>query len=836
MNKHLIRIPFVLFIWIILSGACLPQTNNLTGRVVDASTGEPLIGANVIVNELPNTGAAADEDGFFSIKVPVGAYSIKISLIGYIPVVKTDIIVNAGRETFVNVKLQATAVELGEITVKSDYFDKAVQANNLSTVVLSAEEVRRSPGSMQDFQRILQAMPGVANSSDQTNELLVRGGSPNENLTVFDNIEIHSTNHYPNQFNSGGPINMVNVDLIDNIQFSTGGFTAKYGDKLSSVMVVNTREGRRNSLFNGNINVSFAGAGGVFEGGFGNGKGSWLLSLRKSYLDLIVGAVGLTAVPHYYDGQFKVVYDLSDKHKLMCSGIYGNDKINISGEPGITNLLMSNSKDSIAVENVDVKQHQYAGGISLKSIWSKNVFSLFTVSASNYFYQTNVLSNYTERNYNQAGRVFKTNILTARTVYDTRSSEGENTVRGEINFLPDESNHLNFGFMYKDIYYKNTTLNDADTARYDLNVDGIFEVNPIVIPPTTVHYYIPSFSYGKTSLYLSDKIKFFNERLLVNVGGRYDYFSYSKSGEFSPRFSASYYLVPSLTSINLAWGLFYQTQAYPFYGDRYQSGINQNLKDTKAVHYILGLEQIMGDGLKLNIEAYYKKYSELPYSETFIHFNDRTFRSERIVNKGERRVYGVDLVLQQKLVKDIYGTLSLSYMNSKEKDPRLGKEGNEYSSDYEYPFISTIILGKRFSGLRSWLNDAPFFIKYPSYILPFSNDMEISIRWRYSSGRPTTPRYFSPYEQHREGGITWSGGTWIASGKINSERLSAYHRLDLAFNSRFNFNNWNLVIFLSLQNIYNRKNVAGFVYNDDGTIETVYQFSFLPVLGLEVEF
>ena len=196
------------------------QTGTVTGKVIDASTKEPLIGANILINELENIGAATNIEGEFKIKAPVGSYSIRASLIGYIPVVKTDIIVKTASEFHLEIQLSGTTLKLDEVEVTADYFDKTIMENNLSTVSLGVEEVRRSPGSMLDFQRILQAMAGVSFSSDQTNELLVRGGSPNENLTVLDGMELHSTNHYPNEFNSGGPINMINVDFIQELQFS----------------------------------------------------------------------------------------------------------------------------------------------------------------------------------------------------------------------------------------------------------------------------------------------------------------------------------------------------------------------------------------------------------------------------------------------------------------------------------------------------------------------------------------------------------------------------------------------------------------------------------------
>jgi hypothetical protein len=812
------------------------QSNFIKGKVVDEGTGEALTGATIVVEQLKGTGATSDLSGAFSIKVPVATYTLNATMIGYLPVVKTDVIVTAGRETELIIKMKATTVNLNGVTVTSDYFDKSIQENNLSAIVLNAQEIRRSPGSMQDFQRILQGMPGVATTSDQNNELLVRGGTPNQNLTVFDNMEIHSTNHYPNQFNSGGPINMINVDLIEDIQFSTGGFNAKYGDKLSSVLIVNTREGRRTSALKGDANISFAGAGVILEGGINGGKGSWLVSVRKSYLDLIKGAVGLTAVPEYYDAQFKAVYDFSPVHKLSWSGIYGNDMINIKGEPEDENALLANRTDSIGVEKVDVKQHQYATGVTLKSMWDKNFCSQFTASLNKYYYSVDVTDDFTERIYSSRGKLTASRVLSQRGVYRERTNNTEAMLKAEFYAQLDKQNELDFGVSYKTGLFDGKNDVDGDTTRYDFNGDGYYETGPVIRNPAKVKNDIRFFDNSKDYIYVNDKLKLFDERLLLNAGMRYDYFSYSKASNFSPRFSATYYFAPEVLSLNFATGIYYQTQTYPYYGDRYNEGINRGLKNTKAVHYVLGLEYIPAEGMKMNIEGYYKKYSDAPVSEEFIKFYDKTVRSDKNYNTGVYDACGVDFVLQQKLIKDIYGTLSVSYMSSKVDDPRIGKEGRRYPSEYEFPFILTAIIGKRYTGLRDELNNMPFYIKYPSYILPFSNDMEISLKWRYSSGRPYTPQIFDKTEQHREGGITWSRGTWVDSDNINSERYPAYHRLDLAFNSRYNFDAWNLVVFLSIQNLYNRQNIAGYQYKSDGTVDKVYQFSFLPVLGIEAEF
>lgn len=825
----------IILLSILFQSNSFAQTGTVTGIVTDASTKEPLIGANILIVELENIGAATDFEGKFLIKAPVGSYSVRVSLIGYTPVVKTDVIVKTGSEVYLDIPLSQTTLELNEVQVTADYFDKTILENNLSTISLSVEEIKRSPGSMADFQRILQGMAGVSFSNDQTNELLVRGGSPNENLTVFDNMELHSTNHYPNEFNSGGPINMVNVSLIQDIQFSLGGFISKYGDKMSSVMNITTREGTRNSLFTGQTSFSMAGAGAILEGGFNGGKGSWLFSARKSYIDLIAGSVGLTAVPKYYDLQFKIAYDLSQMHKLSWSGIYGNDKIAIEGDTDQKYISKANTTDSVDVYNVDVQQNQWATGISLRSLWSNSLYSTITLYGNNYHDDVTMKDDFTQRIFDNNGKVSSTKLISTRRVFDNLSDNFEACLKAEFGWNISKTNKLDFGASLKFGGYKQRAIIDPDTSRYDLNNDGIFD-QVVVMPSSTLNYNLKLFNQSKSYAYINDIIELLDKRLILNIGARYDYFSYSGASNFSPRFSVSYYIIPAITSVNFAYGEFYQTQNYPTYGDRYQSYINKNIDNSHSRHFVLGIEHIADKGLKVNLEGYYKKYTDLPVREEFIHFYDHTFRSEKWLNVGSQNVYGIDLQIQQKLVDDLYGTISFSRMWTKMDDPRIGHEGKTFLSDYDFPYVFTAIVGKRFKDLRKDSKEWPFYLRYPSYLLPLSDDMEISLRWRYASGKPYTSMTFTTSEQHRVGGVTWTEGSWVATDDINGSRYPAYHRLDLGFSSRYNFESWNLVITLSIQNLYNRQNIAGYQYNSDGTIDKIYQFSILPVLGAEIEF
>jgi outer membrane receptor protein involved in Fe transport len=446
-----------------------------------------------------------------------------------------------------------------------------------------------------------------------------------------------------------------------------------------------------------------------------------------------------------------------------------------------------------------------------------------------------VTNDYTARKYNSAGEVVNSRVISSRDVFSELSNIGQTSLKSEFVWNILDNNEINFGGAVKFQQYENNQNLDSDVVRYDINRDGQFDTT-VTVPAAQLNYEFEEFENYKSYFYLNDKLKLLNERLILNLGLRYDYFSYSEQGNLSPRLSASYYLVPTVTSINAAYGEYYQTPSLPTFNDRYQSGINRYLENSHARHYVLGFEHILDDGLKLNLEGYYKKYTDLPVSKNFVNFDNRQSRFEEKLTIGKKDVYGIDLLIQQKLVEDYYGTLSFSRMWSDFEDPREGREGETYPSAYDFPYVVTVIVGKRFDNLRSDLNEMPFFIKYPSMILPFSDDMEISLRWRYASGKPYTPQQYVTYEQHREGESGWTEGWWVPTDDLNSKRYPAYHRLDLAFNSRYNFSNWSLSVFLSVQNLYNRKNIAYYQRNSDGTVDNVYQFSLLPVAGIEIEF
>jgi hypothetical protein len=814
----------------------------LEGQVIDSRNQEALPGVNVVLVEQSTMGAATDENGYFSISgIPVGRYSVKSSLLGYESTIITNVIVSTGRSTKIKITLSETTLQVNETEVTGDYFQRGAMISPISAAKIDAAELKRNPGSLQDIQRVVQILPGIGNSSDNLNELIVRGGSPDENLTILDYIEIPSISHYSNQMNSAGPINMVNADLVEDFQFSSGGFPAQYGDRMSSVMNISIREGDRNNLLKANVGLNMAGFTGLFEGGFDEGRGSWVYSIRKSFLEALDEVVGmsslsLTAIPKYWDTQGKIVYNITPSHKLMLNGLYGESKIFINGDYTKYDDIRRSVTDSSSLQVVDNVNSQYALGLSLKSLWGKEGYSVLTLSAVGNRYTVDVREDFTERIFDAKGDVASYRILSSRPFFSNDSRESFVSAKFEMYYQVQKDHEITLGAQAQTPNkWDDRVFYHSGVSRFDLNHDGIYELPNVTFPDNNFSSVLGFGDAYRINAFMSDKYSVTPE-LKMTLGIRYDYFSYSKQAAFSPRFSLAYFVLPPTTTLTFAYGEYYQVPSFPYFADNRDLGYNHYLKDSHSRHFVLGLEHILDEGLRLTVEGYYKRYTDLPQSEQFIYSADPTFISDRFLTVGQKYSYGLEIFLQQKQVKDYFGTISLSLSNTRNDDPRIPSKVDTYADTYDYPFIAVVSAGKLITDARKWLDESPFFIKYPLIWLPFSDDMEISVKFRYQSGKPYTPMEYVTWKSDLEAGVHWTRGSWVASDRINSVRYPDYQRLDLQWLSRFHYSGWNLNMYITLQNIYNQKNVFYQMYRSDGTIETVNQLSFFPVGGVEIIF
>ena len=268
----------------------------ILGTIIDAETQSPVEDA---VIEILNTGNKTTTDStgnFFFQNLKYDSYLIKISGTGYDPLIKSDLIVYASKPLELIIKLNSKGIITDQIDVEANYFQKSSDVN-ISSLNLDFEEIRRAPGATEDISRMIQTIPGVSIGNDQRNDIIVRGGSPAENLILIDGIEIPNINHFGTDGSTSGAIGFINVKFIQETGILTGGFPTTFGDKLSSVIDINFREGSKKKFYS-DINLSIAGFGCIFEGPLSE-KGSYLFSVRRSYLELIKNSIRLTSVPNY---------------------------------------------------------------------------------------------------------------------------------------------------------------------------------------------------------------------------------------------------------------------------------------------------------------------------------------------------------------------------------------------------------------------------------------------------------------------------------------------------------------------------------------------------------
>jgi len=599
------------------------RVGTVMGRVTDVETKVPVAGATA---QLVNTtlGSVVDADGLFQIEhVPVGTYSLRVSCVGYEPKTHTDVIVRSDRITVVNEELTMTPLEFDTVQVTAGYFAK-VQDQPTSATNFTGEEIRRAPGSAGDVSRILAVLPSIAKVNDMINSLVVRGGSPTENAFFVDNIEIPNINHYPVQGTSGGPIGLLNVDFIDDVNFSAGGFSAAYGDRLSSVMEITFREGNRYA-HDFQLDMNFAGLGVAAEGPIAGGRGSYMGSVRRSYLDLLVDAIGTGVAPRYSDYQGKVVYDLAPAHQVSLLGVYGHDRIEFDRETSVEDALPFYGP---------FNGYEYAGGVNWRWLWGKKGYSNTSVSMLGTKYDQNVYE------------TFMPDTLDPW-VYTNQSLEQTAQVRNVNHYRISDRLSTEFGGDVKYFY------NDFEqrSAPYTNSVG-----DPIAA--MAVDKSLDATKYGAfLNLVLRPTV-----RATATVGARFDYSPFNERSHVAPRFALTYKATDRLT-LKGASGIYYQSIPLALVVQKQEF---EALADPVAYHYIVGADYLLTGDTKLTLETYYKKYDRFPMdpAQPMLFLADE-LSFQRIVgvfdsltDGGRAESYGVEATVQKKLARNVYGLVS----------------------------------------------------------------------------------------------------------------------------------------------------------------------------------
>ena len=623
---------------LILTSEIISQSKSgiISGEARDAITKQPLPGANIII-EGTNIGSACDENGYYVIKnVISGKYNLKASMIGYEASAYTDVTINPNRNHSINFELHSSTLEMEEVKVTADYFTKPDE-NPVSFRTISPEEIRRSPGSAEDIFRVMQSLPGVATAGARSAQLIVRGGSPDENLTLLDGIEVYNPIHFARTGESMGIISIVNPALLQKIDFLTGGFPVRYGDKMSSVFDMSLREGNK-EIFNTDANLNIAGFGVMLDGPLIENS-NMVFSLRRGFFDLITSTMNRPAAPSYYDAVGKITYDLNNKNRISLVGFYYLDQIERTG--------------STKEENVSWNRYDYltrndygaALGVNWRSLISEKAYSLVTAS-------------YTSNGWNTLQRTESEPSLMGEDI-----REDESSLKSELNYQLSSNINLKLGGQFKVINSRNESWSPEDTLRTG------------TIIPANIISYQPDATI-KTALFLQSSFRII-EPLIITTGLRYDYFALTTENNFSPRISLSHNFTDK-TTFNLAWGKYYQSPAsYQIAPDER----NLSLKSSYATHYIAGIEQRLGYDTKASIEIYHKELSNLIVDPD---------SSDLLINTGNGYAQGIEFSLQKKFTDGFVGSASYSYSISKRRDY---ESTSLYNFEYDRPHIINLIFG-----------------------------------------------------------------------------------------------------------------------------------------------
>lgn len=625
-------------------------TGAIAGIVVDEETRKPLTGAHLRILEL-DQGVVTDIEGRFRIEeVPAGVYTVEISYIGFQTRTLTDIIVRSNRIETIEVVLQTSAVEGEEITVSSGYFQRD-ETQHVSRATMNREEIRRSPGAGQELSRVITTVPGVA-TTENTQDLMVRGGSPQENANYINNIFVPTVEHFEGEEASAyGPIGLVNTDLVEKLEFYAGGFSASYGNRMSSVADINYRRGSRERL-QGQIDVNMSGFGGTVEGPAGE-NGSFLLSGSRSYLDLIAGALNVVGAPRFGDIQGKFDVDINKNNRLTVLQIFGD-----SGSEWDRNEMIDEGR----INYLDMHNQVNTSGLNWRRFWDDQVFSNTSVSYS--FLSQDIQFRYTdtdniELDYNNRHDYVSFRNVTYWRVSDIHRFE----FGGDLNYTNGDFD-----------YYFAPDVNEANVNRPEINRN----------------LQVDNWNAELFGSYILRPLS----ALTITIGNRMGYNNINENWAWSPRLGASYQLTQRLT-LKASGGIY--RQELPLFIRSQQESFRE-LNDPYVRQIITGFDYLLGESTQLTVEVYDKQYRQIPIQPedydagppTYV-FDDGGRFFDELEDNGEAWARGIDLMIHRKIADGFYGTLSGSFFRSRYKD----HTGEWQDRDFDVEYLFNVIGGFR---------------------------------------------------------------------------------------------------------------------------------------------
>ena len=731
------------------------NTGVIRGNIKDKNTQETIIGATIFIEGTTN-GVASDIDGNYKLSIPVGTYRLKASFIGFTTMIKENIVVTSGNDQIVNFEMEPASSELNEVEVTFDKGKSAVATDMitpLSVQQLTTEEIKSNPGGNYDVSKVIQTLPGVGGSAGGAarNDIIIRGGAPNENVYYLDGIEIPVLNHFQTQGSSGGATGILNVSFIEDVKLSSSAFDAKYDNALASTFIIKQREGNPEKL-SGNIRLAGTEVAATLEGPLGK-KTNFLASARRSYLQYLFELIDLPIRPNFWDFQYKLTHRFNDKTTLTAIGIGAIDEFAFATPKNSTpeNIYITRSLPYI-------NQWNYTNGFALKRLINKGYMN-FTLSRNMF---NNALDKFEDERQVEESRTFK-----------LRSQEIENKFRWDINKYINGWK-ISAGAMAQYVKYNTRLFSQVTNAISDSSGNEI-------APPTKIIFNsdIEFFKYGAFATVAKNIL---NEKLLVSFGLRTDMNNFIKDGNnplntLSPRLSLAYH-VSSRFDITGSIGSYYKIPTYTTLGYRDSNNLlaNKNMKYIQSNHYVLGTQFLPNQSLRFTVEGFYKQYNNYPVSAANgISLANQggdfgSIDSEKINSNGIGECYGFEFFVQQKLVKKIFYVFSYTFVRS----TFSGSDKKLIASSWDNQHLISATLGYKFK--KNW---------------------QLGLKYRLAGGLPYTPFDLNASQQN----YLLLGTGVLDYSKLNSERLALFNQLDLRIDKKFNFKRTSLDLFIDVQNV-----------------------------------
>ena len=718
--------------------------HQIKGTVIDKNSRQPLEFINVMIIGL-NMGSVTNAEGRFTIEqVPPGIYRLQASAIGYKSVTTSEYILST-KNLNIPIEMEENLTELEGVTITASPFRRDVESP-VSLRIIGIQEIEKSPGANRDISRIVQSYPGVAFSPiGYRNDLIVRGGAPSENRFYLDGVEIPNINHFSTQGASGGPVGILNADLIREVNFYTGAFPADKGNALSSVLDFKLRDGdmERNSLKAtlGASEVSLASNGHIGK------KTSYLVSMRQSYLQFLFDMLDLPFLPTFTDAQFKLKTRFNEQNELTVLGLGGIDNMRLNTKAD------SEDNEYILSYLPKIKQETFTVGAVYRHYAGAHVQS--AVVSHSYLNNRNT-------KYRRNDESHPDNLMLR-----LRSTEQETKLRLE-NSTTFRNWKINLGVNLDYNQYTNTTF-----QRVYTNQPQTFDY----------HTYLGILRWG---LFGTINYTSIDDRFTASLGLRADASDYSStmknlSDQLSPRLSLSYQLADHWFASGNA-GLYYQLPAYTALGFKNNNGTfanKYNLRYMKVSEGSLGISWRKGDTFEASVEGFYKDYDKIPLSVADgIPFNGKgnvygEVGNELLTSTAQGRSYGAEILVKWLIAKKLNLASSFTLFKS------------EYRNDKESEYIAS-----------AWDNRYIFNLR-GTYNLPhqWSFGMKVSC----IGGAP-----YTPYDETKSSLVSaWDaqGKAYYDYSKYNKERLPAFAQVDVRVDKTFYLKHCMLGFYLDLQNI-----------------------------------